>query len=58
MNKLPLWARYTLCVLVFAFAMMGATNAQHTSAKIVYGVLNALVGAAAALTALRARQSD
>ena len=57
MSKLPDWLRYTLCVLVFAFAMMGATNAHHTSAKIVYGVLNALVGAAAAVTALRARRS-
>lgn len=55
MKRLPDPVNYILALLLFAFAMMGATNAVHTEAKALYGVLNAAAGAWAIATLLRSR---
>jgi len=54
MKRLPNSAHYVLALLLFAFAMMGATNSEHVSAKIVFGVLNAIAGAWFIATRMRA----
>jgi hypothetical protein len=58
MKRLPTSAHYVLAVLLFAFAMMGATNAVHVEAKALYGVLNAVAGAWFIATRIRARHSS
>lgn len=55
MKRLPVPAHYVLATLLFAFAMMGATNAVHTEAKALYGVLNAAAGAWFIVTLRRSR---
>ncbi len=45
MNRIPTWVHYALCLVILAFAMLGATNAVHTSAKIVYSIVNVACGA-------------
>jgi hypothetical protein len=55
MKRLPDTAQLVLAVSLFAFAMMGATNAHHVEAKALYGVLNALAGAWFVATMLHVR---
>jgi hypothetical protein len=45
MSKIPAWVHVILALILLGFALLGATNAVHTDAKVVYGVLNAIAGA-------------
>jgi hypothetical protein len=57
MNRIPDWARYLISVVLFAFAMLGAMNAVHESAKAFYGILNAGAGALFVATLIRSRRA-